>query len=57
MIDFYVLFRHYYKQDAKYSIMNFVFGQSKGTLWGEGFKGDKTFILIILQAKWVYQLV
>jgi hypothetical protein len=37
--------------------MNFVFGQSKGTLWGEGFKGDKTFILIILQAKWVYQLV
>jgi hypothetical protein len=24
---------------------------------GEGFKGDKTFLLIILQAKWVYQLV
>jgi hypothetical protein len=26
-------------------------------LFGEGFKGDKTFLLIILLAKWVYQLV
>ncbi len=25
--------------------------------FGEGFKGDKTFPLIILLAKWVYQLV
>jgi hypothetical protein len=25
--------------------------------FGEGFKGDKTFLLIILLAKWVYQLV
>jgi hypothetical protein len=25
--------------------------------FGEGFKGDKTFILIILLANWVYQLV
>jgi hypothetical protein len=24
---------------------------------GEGFKSDKTYLLIILQAKWVYQLV
>jgi hypothetical protein len=30
VIDFCVLFRHYYKQDAKYFLMNFVFGQSKG---------------------------
>jgi hypothetical protein len=28
-----------------------------GLLTGEGFKGDKTFPLIILLAKWVYQLV
>ncbi len=40
VIDFCVLFKHYYKQDVKYS-----------------FKGDKTFLLIILQAKWVYGLV
>jgi hypothetical protein len=26
-------------------------------LFGEGFKGDKTFILIILLAKQVYQLI
>jgi hypothetical protein len=32
VIDFCVLFRHYYKQDAKYSLMNFVFGQSKEIL-------------------------
>jgi hypothetical protein len=25
--------------------------------FGEGFKGDKTFLLIILLAKWVYILV
>jgi hypothetical protein len=30
VIDFCVLFRHYYRQDAKYSLINFVFGQSKG---------------------------
>ncbi len=35
VIDFCVLFRHYYRQDAKYSLMNFVFGQSKGILWGK----------------------
>jgi hypothetical protein len=51
VIDFCVLFRHYYRQDAKYFLMNFVFGQSKGILWEEGFKSDKTFLLIILQAK------
>jgi hypothetical protein len=28
-----------------------------GLLTGDGFKGDKTFPLIILLAKWVYQLV
>jgi hypothetical protein len=27
-----------------------------GLLTGEGFKGDKTFPLIMLLAKWVYQL-
>ncbi len=27
------------------------------TFFGEGFKGDKTFLLIILHAKWVYLLV
>jgi hypothetical protein len=32
VIDFCVLFRHYYRQDAKYSLMNFVFDQSKGIL-------------------------
>jgi hypothetical protein len=32
VIDFCVLFRHYYKQDVKYYLMNFVFGQSKGIL-------------------------
>jgi hypothetical protein len=26
-------------------------------LFGEGFKGDKTFLLIILLAKWVYILM
>jgi hypothetical protein len=31
-IDFCVPFRHYYRQDAKYSLMNFVFGQLKGIL-------------------------
>jgi hypothetical protein len=34
VIDLCVLFRHYYRQDAKYYLMNFVFGQSKGILWG-----------------------
>ncbi len=57
VIDFCVLFRHYYRQDAKYFLMNFVFDQSKGILWGEGFKGDKTFLPIILLANWVYILV
>jgi hypothetical protein len=35
VIDFCVLFRHYYGQDAKYSLMNFVFGQAKGIIWGK----------------------
>jgi hypothetical protein len=35
VIDFCVLFKHYYRQDAKYPLMNFVFGQSKGILWGK----------------------
>ncbi len=43
VIDFCVLFRHYYKQDAKYFLMNFVFGQSKGILWGKVSKVIKLF--------------
>jgi hypothetical protein len=35
VIGFCVLFRHYYRQDAKYSLMNFVFGQSKGIISGK----------------------
>jgi hypothetical protein len=43
VIDFFVLFKHYYKQDAKYSLMNFVFGQSEGILWGKVSKVIKPF--------------
>jgi hypothetical protein len=43
VIDFCVLFRHYYKQDAKYSLMNFVFGQSKTIFWGKVSKVIKLF--------------
>jgi hypothetical protein len=55
--DFSILFRHYYRQDAKYFFNEFCLWPIKRNSLGEGFKGDKTFILIILQAKWVYQLV
>jgi hypothetical protein len=41
--DFCVLFRHYYKQDTKYSLMNFVFGQSKGIFWEKVSKLIKPF--------------
>ncbi len=43
VIGFCVLFRHYYRQDAKYFLMNFVFGQSKGILWGKVSKVIKPF--------------
>ncbi len=43
VIDFSVLFKHYFRQDAKYSLMNFVFGQSKGILWGKVSKVIKPF--------------
>jgi hypothetical protein len=43
VIDFCVLFRHYYKQDAKYFLMNFVFGQSKGIFRGKVSKVIKPF--------------
>jgi hypothetical protein len=43
VIDFCVLFRHYYRQDVKYSLMNFVFGQSKGITWGKVSKVIKLF--------------
>ncbi len=43
VIDFCVIFRHYYRQDAKYSLMNFVFGQSKRILWGKVSKVIKPF--------------
>ncbi len=43
VIDFCVLFMHYYRQDVKYSIMNFVFGQSKGIFWGKVSKVIKPF--------------
>jgi hypothetical protein len=35
--------RHYYRQDVKYYLMNFVFGQSKGILWGKVSKVIKPF--------------
>ncbi len=37
------------KQDVKYSLMNFVFGQSKGILWGK--------ISKVIKISKVYQLV
>jgi hypothetical protein len=43
VIDFCVLFRHYYRQDVKYFLMNFVFGQSKEIFGGKVSKVIKPF--------------
>jgi hypothetical protein len=42
VIDFCVLFKHY-RQDAKYFLMNFIFGQSKRILWEKVSKVIKCF--------------